>query len=141
MRKDRRKPKLKKKLLIVLGIAVFLIFSVLIYKSIPNILYLVMGKNNPVLVVPRIIAPTQKDFEGELAGRNIAIKNVVLASDSATLVVRLDTGTYVYFDFTKNAAGQVNTLEKILSRLSINGNTRKPVVIDLRYVSPVMKFQ
>lgn len=141
MRKIRgNKPRLQKVLVIIFVVLIIITFVALFYKSLPNIVYLLSGRGESTLVVPRISYSTQKDFENALGDYNISAENIMLASDSATLIVALTTGTYVYFDFTKIAAKQVKSLSAILQRLSIEGRPRKPTVIDLRYTNPIIKF-
>lgn len=141
MRKIRgNKPRLQKILVLFFVVLIIITFAALLYKSLPNIVYLATGNRDSVLVVPKITSSTQNDFENALEDYNISVENIMLASDSATLIVALTTGTYVYFDFTKMATKQVKSLSAILQRLSIEGRARKPSVIDLRYTNPIIKF-
>ena len=69
-------------------------------------------------------------------------KNIILESIDATgssvIIAKIKGGPQVYFSKTHDASWQVNSLQLILSKLTMDN--KKPNLIDLRFDRPIVKF-
>lgn len=96
-------------------------------------------------VRPNIYVASPLDIEKKMREKGILFESVMVSSDEASFVVRLDKASTVLFSPYKDVDWQVSSLQQILSRLTIDkGLTsqegKKPLVVDLRYNKPTVKF-
>lgn len=75
----------------------------------------------------------------KLQTKNITLQDIHLDPDGSTVTGRTDPdGILVYFDRYNIVDWQVDSLQQILSRLTIDN--KKPTAIDLRYNKPIVRY-
>jgi hypothetical protein len=90
------------------------------------------------LIVPIVQTYSIDDFEKALASKNIVFETISMASGSSDFVAKLKDGPRVYFSQEKDVDFQVNTLQLIIQRLTID--RRAVISVDLRYDKPIVKW-
>lgn len=81
---------------------------------------------------------TLSDLKNKLSDRNIKMESLEEASESGTFIGRIRDGAEVYFSQNQDVLWQVNSLYLIIARTTIDN--KKPKVIDMRSVRPIVKF-
>lgn len=108
------------------------IFKILKYKKEPT--------NFPAV----ISQSSYEDLAEMLKEKNIEVESLKISSVSGNIIAKLKDGPTVYFTLEKDVGPQVSSLQLIISRLTIDGGqkteSKKPTLIDLRFVNPVVKF-
>ena len=123
-------------------------FAILLVGGLAFIVYLSSSLFTPIqkllrasdntLIVPIVQTYSIDDFEKALTRKNIMFETVSTASGSSGFVAKLKDGPRVYFSQEKDVDFQVNTLQLIIQRLTIDKRT--VVSVDLRYDKPIVKW-
>lgn len=66
---------------------------------------------------------------------------ITAASQSATIIIELESGAYVYVKNADEALGQIPILSQIITRTGIEQPGKKISYIDLRFENPIVKFK
>ena len=136
-----KKRSLKRKLqqisfviLLVICLGVFIYFLSTLITPVQKLLRV----SGDTLIVPTVQMYSMNDFEKALSSKNIMFETVSMASGSSGFVAKLKDGPRVYFSQEKNVDFQVNTLQLIIQRLTIDKRT--VISVDLRYDKPIVKW-
>lgn len=123
-------------------------FGILLFGCLVLIIYLSFSLFTPIqkllraseknLIIPTIHVSSIPDFEKALASKNIMFETISTASSSSGFVAKLKDGPRVYFSQEKDVDFQVNTLQLIIQRLTIDKRT--VISVDLRYDKPIVKW-
>lgn len=70
--------------------------------------------------------------------KNIRFDSIRESSNSAVIIAKIKEGPDVYFSSAKDAKFQMDSLQIILSKLTIDN--KEPKLIDMRYTRPIVKF-
>lgn len=97
-----------------------------------------LNRPGNTLVVPLVQTNSIADFEKVLTAKNIEFDNISTATESGDFVAKLKDGPRVFFSQEKNVDFQVNTLQLIIQRLTINKRT--VISVDLRFDKPIVKW-
>lgn len=119
-------------LLLCVGLFAYFIFSL-----VPPVQKL-LNRTGNTLVVPTVQINSLQDFEKALKAKNIEFDKLSAASTSGEFVAKLKDGPRVFFSQEKNVDFQVNTLQLIIQRLTIDKRT--VISIDLRFDKPIVKW-
>ena len=90
------------------------------------------------IIKPYVSIVTGRDFEHKLSVAGVKYESVMVATDSATVVIRVSPETTAYLSLDKDIDWQVSSLQQILARSTIEN--RRPVYVDMRYNKPIVKF-
>ena len=90
------------------------------------------------IVAPLATNDPLRETAGLLSEKKIDIVSSPTASDSAILVTLAKDNTMVWLTSTKDISLQVNTLQIILNKLTIEGRIAKK--IDLRFEDPLVVY-
>ena len=136
-----KKRSLKRKLqqisfaiLILVCVGLFIYFTSSLFTPIQKLL----RASDATLIVPTVQSYSMNDFEKALNSKNIMFETISMASGSSDFIAKLKDGPRVYFSQEKNVDFQVNTLQLIIQRLTID--KRKIIAIDLRFDKPIVKW-
>jgi hypothetical protein len=139
----RRKHKVesKKPLLISLGISLFLIilFAIFFWLSQTNerVQLLLASFGQKPIVAPLPHKNPEEEVRNLLIEKGVHVAEIRMVSDSAILVT-LTTGTQVLMNPFKDITVQVNSLQIIVNKLTIEG--KQPKRIDLRFKDPIVVY-
>lgn len=126
---------------LTLVLLITILTSFLILSTIAKIL---KYKEVPTNFSAIIIQSSYDDLVRLLKEKNIEVESLKISSVSANVIAKLKDGPTVYFTLDKDIAPQVSSLQLIITRLTIDGGqkteSKKPTLIDLRFVNPVVKF-
>ena len=136
-----KKRSLKRKLqqisfviLLVICLGVFIYFLSSLIAPVQKL----MRVSSSTLIVPTVQTYSIDDFEKALAHKNIMFETISTASGSSGFIAKLKDGPRVYFSQEKDVDFQVNTLQLIIQRLTID--KRAVISVDLRYDKPIVKW-
>jgi len=124
----------------ILIVSIVITASVLLVLSIKNLLPLLKFGNeqkNPI-VRPVSKVATANDLSKMLSDKNFIMESLIEGSSSGAIIGKIKDGPRVYFSKNKEAGWQVLSLGLILNKLTIDN--KKPVLIDLRFEQPIVKF-
>ena len=124
----------------ILIISIVITAFVLFVFSIKNLLPLLRfgrEQKNPIIGSVSKVA-TANDLYKILSDKNFIMESLVESSSSGVIIGKIKDGPRVYFAKEKEAGWQVLSLELILNKLTIDN--KKPVLIDLRFEQPIVKF-
>jgi len=138
----RRKVKreIKRVFFRILIVSIVITALVLLVLSIKNLLPLLKfgseQKNSIIKPVSKVA--TANDLSKILSDKNLIMESLIEGSSSGIIIGKIKDGPKVYFSKNKEAGWQVLSLELILNKLTIDN--KKPVLIDLRFEQPIVKF-
>jgi len=124
----------------ILIVSIVITAFVLLVLSIKNLLPLLRfgsEQKNSIIRAVSIVA-TVNDLSKILSDKNFIMESLVEGSSSGVITGKIKDGPRVYFSKNKEAGWQVLSLELILNKLAIDN--KKPVLIDLRFEQPIVKF-
>lgn len=119
---------------IVIAAFVLLVLSI---KTLSPFLRFGSEKEESIIRVISKVA-TANDLSKILSDKNFIMESLVEGSSSGVIIGKIKDGPGVYFSKNKEAKWQVLSLELILNKLTIDN--KKPVLIDLRFEQPIVKF-
>ncbi len=93
------------------------------------------------IISPNQIPTEKQDLKKMLSEKNIPFSTMYKASESSTLVVKLSSGGYVYFDLSKDLSSQAGLLSTLLDRMTIEEKNKKIQYIDMRFEKAIVKFE
>ena len=93
------------------------------------------------IISPNQIPTEKQDLKKMLTEKKIPFTTMYKASESSTLVVKLASGGYVYFDVSKDLKSQAGLLSSLLDRITIEEKNKKIQYIDMRYEKAIVKFE
>lgn len=137
-RQDKRK--IKKTILAVFFGLLMVAVAVLVFsfsKSFVDIFNKFTVESSEPIVKPLGSFTSPENIKTLLNDKNIILESID-ATGSAIIVAKIKGGPRVYFSKTRDALWQVNSLQLILSKLTIDN--KKPDLIDLRSDRPIVKF-
>ena len=113
---------------------------VLLGLSIKNIIPLlkVGSEQKNSIIKPVSELATRNDLYKVLSDKNFIMESLIEGSSSGVIIGKIKDGPIVYFAKEKEAGWQVLSLELILNKRTIDN--KKPVLIDLRFEQPIVKF-
>ncbi len=123
----------------------FVFFKVFLPFSALFVLFLGLYFYMPFLIDTNLVSPLSKIslksdkrvVEEALLKNRITYSSIDIASDSSFLV-NLSDGAKVIITPKKNISSQINSLQLMLNRLTIEGKRIK--IVDFRYDRPVVRF-
>ncbi|OGH16763.1 MAG: hypothetical protein A3C30_00270 [Candidatus Levybacteria bacterium RIFCSPHIGHO2_02_FULL_40_18] len=137
-RKVRRN--IKKTIFALLIAALAISAGILLSLSVKNLFPLLKfsSEQKDAIIKPVSEFATREDLSKILSDKNIITEYLVESSASSLFIGQVKDGPKVYFAKTRDAKWQVVSLELILNKLTIEN--KKPVLIDLRFEQPIVKF-
>ena len=128
----------KKYLLILLGSFCLFVISFALYIN-KNFFSKRLSPAIPKTFITPGVSDTSLDyFKEKLYQKGIELSDLTIATDGARISGKTTSGTTVILDRFKNADWQVDSLQEILLRLTIDNKI--PQVVDLRYSKPLVKY-
>ena len=121
-------------ILIIVCAGLFVYFTSSLFAPIQKLL----RASDATLIVPTVQTSSITDFEKALTRKNIMFETISMASGSSDFVAKLKDGPRVFFSQEKDVDFQVNTLQLIIQRLTIDKRT--VISVDLRYDKPIVKW-
>ena len=120
---------------VIIFIAVILLFiAAFLYNN-----YISVQINSQDIISPGKQNVIELDIARQLIiDSDIKIEKFGYASGSSVLELKIEDGATVYFSNSINFTEQAELLKKIL--YSLKSEDKKPLVIDLRYNRPIVKF-
>lgn len=137
-RQDKRK--IKKTIFVVFFGLLMVVVAVVVFsfsKSFVGIFNKFAVESSEPIVKPLGSFTSPENIETLLNDKNIILESID-ATGSAIIIAKIKGGPRVYFSKTRDGLWQVNSLQLILSKLTIDN--KKPNLIDLRSYRPIVKF-
>mgnify|MGYP001605389433 FL=1 len=138
--KRRGKRKIKKSILaIFFGLLVVMVTALVFSfsKSFVDVFNKFAVESSDPIVKPLGSFTSPENIKTLLDDKNIILESID-ATGSAIIVAKIKGGPRVFFSKTRDASWQVNSLQLILSKLTVDN--KKPDLIDLRSDRPIVKF-
>lgn len=120
--------------IVLLGILFLLAFSL---KSILPFVKIGSFREESI-IKPVLGLANLEQLSAGLSQKNILMESLAESSSSGLFIGKVKDGPRVYFTQTREAKWQVDSLELILRRLTIDN--KKPTLIDFRFDQPIVKF-
>jgi hypothetical protein len=124
-------------LLVIIGLAGLFLLLFVAYQSISSVLKVELAGQDRI-IKPLGSTTTIDEIRIKLDDKNIIVDDLTESSASGTIVGKIKGGPDVFFTENQDASWQVNSLVLIMSR--ITADNKKPKVIDLRNIKPIVKF-
>lgn len=131
----------EKKFFLFIFLIVFILFVIVVLlfglRQITNLSFFQGGGKS--IIVPIVEhEPTRDDIVKAFDKTHLSISTIENASNSAIFEIKLENGPKVIISSLKNVDEEVVLVDSIIRRLTIEN--KNPVVIDLRYNKPIVKF-
>ncbi len=140
MVKRKIKRKVRRAIFGVLILASIIFVIVLLgfsFKNMTSLFKIGIGQENSIIKPVGAVA-TKNDLLKALNDKNLIMESLVESSSSGIFIGRIKDGPKVYFSRIRDAKWQVLSLGLILNKLSVDN--KKPLLIDLRFEQPIVKF-
>lgn len=96
------------------------------------------GNDKPIIVPVLNDVVTSEDVARAFDKTHLNVEKIANASNSAIFEVKIEDGPTVILSGLRNVTDDVVLVDSILRRLTIEN--KKPIIIDLRYNKPIVKF-
>ena len=134
------KKTIKKAFFSILAISVvilLLVFAIFFFKTFAPLIRVRADSQNQIIrPVGNLVS--KKDLTDLLLDKNIIMESLVEGSSSGALIGIIKDGPKVYFSKSRDLKWQIISLELLLKKFTIDN--KKPVLIDLRFEQPIVKF-
>jgi len=140
-----RSRKVKRKIRIVFSvfIALFILLFIIVvlvfgYQTVLPILKRASGVSKDKIIKPLGSQSNISELNSKLSSKNLILEYLKESTISGEIVGQVKSGPLVYFSKNRDAEWQVQSLILLISQKT--ADNKKPVLIDLRYTQPIVKF-
>lgn len=110
----------------------------LIVKSVVPIIGALNKSKQTDIIMPLGNQFVLSDFKKMMDEKNITVESIKEGTASSVIIAKVKDGPLVYFSKDHDLSWQVMSLKLINTRMLVDN--KKPVLIDLRYSKPIVKF-